>query len=102
MGGSSECPLVHSTADRISQCGPDMAFTARSGTGFGTTNATLFSSTLSGTATSVLNGTLVECFGPGLNRTAENMVGNSTFWILGQYHVFTFTDIHDIAGTSLR
>ena len=65
-------------------------FTVTTGTGFGPTNATSFSSTLSGTATPALNGTLVECFGPRLARDAENMVGNSTLQILGQYCVCLF------------
>ena len=87
VGGSSDCPLVHSTAGASSTCGPGSAFTAIPGAEFGTTNTTSYSSTLSGTATSELNGTLVECFGPNLTRTAENRVGKSTFWILDQYHV---------------
>ena len=86
MGGSSECTLAHSTAGASSTCGAGSAFTAIPGAEFGT-SATFYSSTLSGIATSELNGTLVECFGPDLNRTAENRVGKSTFWILGQYHV---------------
>ena len=52
-------------------------------TGFGT-SATSFTSTLSGTATPALNGTLVECFGPALSRDAGNVVGNSTLQIVGQ------------------
>ena len=80
----SECTLAHSTAGASSMCGPSNAFTAWPGTEFGTT-ANSFSSILNGTASPTLNGTLVECFGPNLNRTAENRVGRSTFWILGQY-----------------
>ena len=82
-GGSSECSLLHSTASAPGPCGSGSPFTVTPGTGFGT-SATSFSSTLSGTATSVLNGTLVECFGPGLARDAGNMVGGSTLQILGQ------------------
>ena len=78
MGGD-ECVLAHSTTGATSACG----FTATPGTGFGT-SATSFSSTLSGTANITLNGTLVECFGPGLARDAGNIVGNSTLQILGQ------------------
>ena len=53
VGGVSECTLVHrSTSSSI--CGPGDTFTARSGTGFGT-SATSFLSTLSGTATSAQN-----------------------------------------------
>ena len=80
MNGSSECILSHNTAGAT--CGSGGAFRATPETGFGT-NATSYSSTLSGTATPALNGTLVECFGPDLNRTAENMVGSSTLQILG-------------------
>ena len=46
-------------------------------------DATSFTSTLSGTADSALNGTLVECFGPANNVDPENMVGSSTLRILG-------------------
>ena len=42
VDGSSECVLSHSTAGAKSKCGPDSAFRARPGTGFGT-NATSFS-----------------------------------------------------------
>ena len=66
-----------------SYCGPGSAFIAIPGTGFGT-SATSFSSTLSGIATSELNGTLVECFGPDLSRDAENRVGGNRLQILGQ------------------
>ena len=85
VGGSSECILLHSTIGFSASCGSSSAFIATSGTGFVPgTNATSFSSTLSGTATSELNGTLVECFGPGLARDANNRVGTSTLQILGQ------------------
>ena len=83
MGGSSECSLVHNTADDPSPCGSGSPFTVTTGTGFGT-SATSFSSTLSGTATPELNGTLVECFGPAFSRDAGNMVGRSTVQIFGQ------------------
>ena len=86
VNGSSECVLLHrSTND---QCfimfGPDDAFTAIPGNGFGT-NGPSFTSTLSGTATFALNGTLVECFGPGTSRDADNRIGKSTLEVLGQY-----------------
>jgi len=55
-----------------------------SGIGFGLNDANSFSSTLSGTATSTLDSTLVECFGPDANIDTENMIGNSTLQILGQ------------------
>ena len=84
MGGSSECSLLHSTASAPRTCGSGSAFTVTPGTEFGT-SATSFLSTLSGTATLALNGTLVECFGPGLDRVAENTVGNTTMQVIGQY-----------------
>ena len=86
VGGSSECSLLHSTASAPRTCGSGSTFTASPGTGFGT-SATSYSSTLSGTAISALNGTLVECFGPGLARVAENTVGKNTIQIIGQYYV---------------
>ena len=60
-------------------------FTAEPGTGFGT-SATLYSSTLSGTATPELDGTPVECLGPtsSLTDAAGNMFGNSTIHTIGQ------------------
>ena len=82
VGGSSECTLVHRSASSL--CRPNNVFTARSETGFGT-STTSYTSTLSGTATSELNGTLIECFGPHLDREPGNRVGNSTLQILGEY-----------------
>ena len=79
----TECVLVHRSTPS-SLCGLDNAFKARSGTGFGT-SATSFSSTLSGTGDSTLNGTLVECFGPANSVDPGNLVGNSTLKILGQF-----------------
>ena len=83
VNGSSECSLVHNTADDPGPCGSGSPFTVTTGTGFGT-SATSFRSTLSGTATTILNGTWVECFGPALSRDAENVDGNSTLQIVGQ------------------
>ena len=80
---SSECILVHSTRGFPHPCGSGSPFTAVPGTKFGT-DATFFSSTLSGIANPTLNETLVECFGPDLSRDNGNMVGNSTLQILGQ------------------
>ena len=81
---SDECNLPHrSTSSHI--CGPDNAFRATSGTGFGT-SANSFTSTLIGTGTLALNGTLVECFGPANNVEPENRVGGSNLSIIGQYH----------------
>ena len=84
MDGSSECTLLHSTASAPGLCGSGSPLTVTTQTGFGT-SASSFSSTLSGIATSELNGTLVECFGPALSRESENRVGGSTLQILGQY-----------------
>ena len=83
VGGSIECYLVH-RATSSSICGPGDVFKATPETGFGI-SATSFSSTLSGTATSELNGTLVECFGPANNVQPGNRVGSSTLQILGQW-----------------
>ena len=82
VGGRNECALVHTTTTPI--CGPTNFFTARSKTGFGTSDATFFTSTLSGTANPALNGTLVECFGPNNNVDPGNLVGGSTLQIRGQ------------------
>ena len=82
VGGSSECALAHTSAGTTAHCGPHNAFMATAATGFGT-NSSSFSSTLSGTANSTLDGTLVECFGPGLGKSIENMVGNITLQTLG-------------------
>jgi len=84
VGGTSECPLVHGSLS-TAICGPDNAkLTARAETGFGPgTSATSFSSTLSGTATPALNGTLVECFGPANNVDQGNRIGSSTLQIKG-------------------
>ena len=82
MGGNSECSLVHNTASAAGPCGSGGPYTVTTGTGFGT-GATSFTSTLSGTATSALNGILVECFGPSFSRDAGNKVGKSTLQILG-------------------
>ena len=47
-----------------------------------------FTSTLSGTATLALNGTLVECFGPANNVDPGNRVDSSTIQILGTVYDF--------------
>ena len=81
VGGSIECILIHrSTSTAI--CGN--TFIARAGAGFGT-NGPSFSSTLNGTATPALDGTLVECFGPANNVVPGNRVNGSTLQIVGQY-----------------
>ena len=77
VGGNSVCTMSHASAGNTAHCGPQNAFTATPGPGFGT-NSSSFSSTLSGTANSTLNGTLVECFGPQLDYSIENMVGHKT------------------------
>ena len=85
MGGSSECVLVHRSPCPISICGPGNVFNAAGGTGFGPeTNATSFTSTLSGTADTALNGTLVECFGPANNVNPGNRVGRRILKLKGQ------------------
>ena len=103
VNGNSECTLRHGSTSPT--CQPSDAFTARGVTGFGTT-ATSYSSTLSGTATSELNGTLVECFGPAFSRDAENRVGRSTLLILGQYTYFLqyscFIAYHSKSSKSMR
>ena len=83
VNGSSECPLIHASPTSFTVCGSGDAFKARFGTGFGT-SATSYSSTLSGTATPALNGTLVECFGPANNVNPENRVDMSILKVLGQ------------------
>ena len=85
VGGRSECALVHSTQSDPHSCRSGSPFIVSTETGFGT-NATSFLSTLNSTATSTLDGTLVECFGPALSRDAENRVGNSILQISGQYY----------------
>ena len=83
VGGSSECPLLH-RSNSSSICGPGKAFTARSGTGFGT-SATSYSSTLSGTSDPALDGTSVECFGTPNSTGPGNQINGSTLQTLGQY-----------------
>ena len=87
VGGNSECLLTHNTAGTTSTCGPGRVFTARIETGFGLS----FTSTLSGTASPTLNGTLIECFGPALSRDAENRVGGSILQISGHFVLFLVT-----------
>ena len=81
VGGSSgsECFLLHNNPSDTDVCGSGSVFTAR----FDATSANSFSSTLSGTATLALDGTLVECFGPVFSRDVGNMVGNSNLQIVG-------------------
>ena len=85
VNGSIECNLWH-RYNFSSICGPSDSFIARPGTGFGTSDATSFSSTLSGTATTSLDGTLVECFGPANNVYPGNKVNGSTLQMLGKYY----------------
>ena len=88
-GGNRECPLLHRTSSS-SICGPSNVLTANSGTGFGA-SATSFTSTLSGTATPALNGTLVECFGLATSTDPGNLVGNGKLKVKGQC-VFTYLE----------
>lgn len=87
--GGGRCTLLHSESV-TDTCGPNTAnsvFTATPGRAFGPgTNATSFSTTLSGTANSILDGTIVECFGPAATLNLMNRVGDSTIQIVGQYH----------------
>ena len=85
-GSSNLCSLSHfSTGDATCEPnGRNNVFTARPGSGFGPgTTATSFLSTLSGTATLALNGTLVECFGPAIDVDPWNRVGISATLIVG-------------------
>ena len=101
LGGSNECSLVHNTASASGPCGQSGSpFTVTPETGFGT-SATSFSSTLNGTATLELNGTLVECFGPAFSRETGNMVGNGTLETLGQSHVSLPACWKLVIGTSI-
>ena len=83
VNGSIECNLLH-RYNFSSICGPSDSFTARPGIGFGTL-AISYSSTLSGTATHALNGTLVECFGPANIIEPANRINGSTLEMLGRY-----------------
>ena len=84
MNRSSECPLSHISTTSSTICDPSNAFTAKPGTGYGT-STTSFTSTLSGTATPALDGTLVECFGPDNNVKSENRIDEGTLQILSKY-----------------
>ena len=84
MNGSSECNLFH-RSNFSSICGPSDSFTARPGTGFGT-SSTSYTSTLSGTVDAALNGTLVECFGPANNVDPGNRINASALEMLGKYY----------------
>ena len=84
-GSSNICTLVHLSTS-TDTCGPSRktdAFTANPETGFGTSNHS-FTSTLSSTVTTALNGTLVECFGPLSSLESGNRVGSSIIQVLGQ------------------
>ena len=84
-GSSNLCSLAHISAGTISICMPSGAshpFTATPESGFGTSGP--FTSTLSATADPVLNGTLVECFGPAVTLDSGNRVGSSIIKIVGQ------------------
>ena len=87
VGGSSECPLPH-RSNSSSICGPNNVFKAKSSTGFGT-SATTYSSTLSGTATPELNGTLVECFQQATSLAPQRIINSTTLMLLGQYVIPT-------------
>ena len=78
---SNLCVLSHILTGTISTCGTSHLFTAISETGFGANGP--FTSTLSATADPVLDGTLVECFGPAATVDPGNKVGSSTIQIVG-------------------
>ena len=87
VGSSNNlCTLAFLSNDSAT-CGPNEgshAFTAMSGVGFGTSGP-LYSSILTGTAATELDGTLVECFGPDSTQLdSKNRVGGSTIHILGK------------------
>ena len=82
-GSRNLCTLSHISTSTAT-FGPNNDFIARSGTGFGTTEAISYSSTLSATATPTLDGTLVECFGPVNSVDTGNRVGHSSIHVLGQ------------------
>ena len=83
VNGSRNLCIRSHTSTSPASCGPSNNFKATPGTGFGR-NTTFYSSTLSGTATSALDGTLVECFGPVNSVESDNRVGGSTLQVLGQ------------------
>ena len=93
VNGSIKCALIH-RLNASSTCGPSNIFTARSGVGYGTIN-THYSSTLSGTATHALDGTLFECFGPDNNVDPRNRVNGSLLQIIGLYILDTFSPDRD-------
>ena len=84
-GSSNLCTLVHlsTSTDTCAPSGGIDTFTAIPETGFGTSGPS-YSSTLSGTASSALDGTVVECFGPASSLDSGNRVGSSTIHVLGQ------------------
>ena len=82
---SNLCLLQHVSPGTTSTCmpsGTSHPFTATPESGFGTSGP--FISTLSATADPVLDGTLVECFGPAASLDSGNRVGNGTIQIVGQ------------------
>ena len=74
--GGGSCSLFHSSSVSTSNCGPGNVFTAK----FDVINATSFLSSLSGTATPALDGTLIKCFGP---MFPGDVVGSDTIQIVG-------------------
>ena len=94
VGGSSGHIFSLSTVGAVSTCGPGNTLTARSGTGFGGSGAS-YSSTLSGTATSALNGSYTGrvLWTRLCQKCWEHMVGSTTLQLSGQwislYCIFT-------------
>ena len=89
------CDLGHLSAAGTATCGPGNAFTAMRETGFGETNAALFTSTLSATADSTQNGMLVECFGPDSSLNLGNRVGSSNIQIIGTSNSFCMSSQYE-------
>ena len=81
-GESNRCNMIHRTLSSPI-CGPGNVFAAISGAGFGTSGPS-YLSTLSGTATPSMDGTLIECFGPANSVDPDNNIGYSTLQIVGQ------------------
>ena len=88
VGGSSNlCTLLHGVNDTVSTCMPNGAsrpFTAMPESGFGPGSSGPFTSTLSATTDPVLDGTLVECYGPDGTLNLESRVGSSSIETIGQ------------------
>ena len=83
VGGSRNLCILSHISTSPATCGANNDFRATPRTRFGT-NVTLYSSTLNGNATPILDGTLVECFGPVNSVDTGNRVGHSSIHVLGE------------------